>query len=183
MLLLNYTKIVKGREKNGKKEEKKMERTIFGIIAVVLFAGILIGCGSAIATISTETERATSAENKASIEAEKKETSSNEATASTNMDTQGTNNETQKISKSIVNACTRDAKSRFEEWYIANYKSYFDLGLYDSSNLRTQVTENTVSVAFEMEIGMLAPSQPTFSVTASYTVENGSASLFSFDVR
>lgn len=97
----------------------------------------------------------------------------------------GENNTDTQISKSVVNACVQDAKERFEEWFISNYsKSYVDLGLYNvRDEVRTQTTSSTVSVAFEMEIGDLAPSQPTFSVTASYTVENGKASLFSFDVR
>lgn len=108
---------------------------------------------------------------------ESKGSSSNSGAGENNTDTQ--------ISKSVVNACVQDAKEKFEEWFISNYsKSYVDLGLYNvRDGIRTQTTSSTVSVAFEMEIGDLAPSQPTFSVTASYTVENGKASLFSFDVR
>ena len=121
------------------------------------------------------------AEHAEDISREKQERVNRKNSSSSNS---GESNTSSQISKTVINACVQDAEDKFDEWFISNYSpSYADLGLYNPRDVRTQVTENTVSVAFEMEIGMLAPSQPTFSVTASYTIENGKASLFSFDVR
>lgn len=166
-----------------------MEKKIFAILGALLTAAILIGCGSVIATMSTESKqkdvKSVSAENKPSSVEEKKETSANGEASSPTRENSSTENKTQKISNSIVSACEKDAADRFEEWFLTCYSnSYGDLAVYSKpSNTRTQTTENTVSVAFEMEPGIASPYAPTFSVTASYTVENGTVSLFSFDVR